>query len=49
MSAFFEIQAAIAFARRYSNINAIVVGNETQLCAPDANFRSISTSWSGCD
>ena len=26
-----EIQAAIALARRYSNINAIVVGNETTL------------------
>jgi exo-beta-1,3-glucanase (GH17 family)/glycosyltransferase involved in cell wall biosynthesis len=28
-----EIQAAIALARRYSNINAIVVGNETTLRA----------------
>jgi exo-beta-1,3-glucanase (GH17 family)/cellulose synthase/poly-beta-1,6-N-acetylglucosamine synthase-like glycosyltransferase len=28
-----EIQAAIALARRYSNINAIVVGNETMLRA----------------
>ncbi|PWT87148.1 MAG: glycosyl transferase family 2, partial [Proteobacteria bacterium] len=28
-----EIQAAIALARRYSNINAIVVGNETLLTA----------------
>src|SRR5215831_6374130 len=28
-----EIQAAVALARRYSNINAIVVGNETTLRA----------------
>ena len=28
-----EIQSAIALARRYSNINAIVVGNETTLRA----------------
>ena len=28
-----EIQAALALARRYSNINAIVVGNETMLRA----------------
>ena len=28
-----EIQAAIALARRYSNVNAIVVGNETTLRA----------------
>jgi exo-beta-1,3-glucanase (GH17 family)/cellulose synthase/poly-beta-1,6-N-acetylglucosamine synthase-like glycosyltransferase len=28
-----EIQAAIALARRYSNVNAIVVGNETMLRA----------------
>ncbi len=28
-----EIQSAIALARRYSNINAIVVGNETMLRA----------------
>src|ERR1700747_2742844 len=39
-----EIQAAIALARRYSNINAIVVGNETtlrlDLVPKDATFRA---------
>ena len=39
-----EIQAAIALARRYSNINAIVVGNETtlrlDLLSKDMAFRA---------
>ena len=37
-----EIRAAIDLARHYSNVNAIVVGNETTYCA--ANRRSPSSS-----